>query len=99
MVRIRRRCPRRARGFLAPGSSTRTIATTRAKGGKSQEVRMGAMVADAAAWAADIPAVVTAATAGGGGKKREKGRKVRKTSRPPKRTHPPTPAPHHHQAN
>src|ERR1700720_1089013 len=57
MLRLRHSCPRRARPFLAPGSSTRTIATTRARGGKIPEARMeAATLADVAAWAAVGPA-------------------------------------------
>ncbi len=47
---------------------------------------MGAMVADAAGWAADIPAVVTAATADGVEKATKNGRRCTNSSRRRKRS-------------
>src|SRR5260370_26212669 len=75
--RIRHHCPRRAQPFLVRGSSTRTKATTRARGGKAPEVRMAATVAGTAAWAAGILVADMAATAGGppGGEKKKNTRK------------------------
>src|SRR5437016_11065146 len=77
--KFRRR--RRAQPFLAPGSSTRRKATTRARGGKTPEARMAAAaVADAAAWVAAGEAEVIAG-AGAAEKAMKSGRKCANSSR------------------
>src|SRR2546425_12109062 len=54
-LRIRRHCPRRGQPFLAPGSSTRTTATTRARGGRTPEIRTAVTVAVVDAWVGGYP--------------------------------------------
>src|SRR5260370_40136417 len=87
MLRIRRRYPRRARPYLAHGSSTRTRATTQTRGGKSPLVRMAATVEVAGAWVAGIPAGGTAGAVEGGGKAMKNGQKSGRLFSPRKQVH------------
>src|SRR2546422_8357827 len=78
-LRIRRHCPRRGQPFLAPGSSTRTTATTRARGGRTPEIRTAVTGAGVEGWAGGDPGGGRGGSGGGargGGQGGGKGEKA-----------------------